>query len=383
MRFPLFARTGVGRGFALAIFGLLLAVSWSGTAGAQEVKKLRVAVGRSAVLTLPDSIGTVSIADDKIADVVVATPYQVLIIGKIVGITSLVVWGRGNRYTSYELIVHRAEAAGNQIVLNVKVAEVDRTKLAERGIDFGILKLRDDRLEGSGFIGSFAGNVGPPSFPLTFSPNTTLAFDYLSLGADLRIQAVLRALEQDGIAKILASPNLVAVNGQKASFLSGGEFPIPIIQSAQTTGTAGSSVTIEFHEFGAKVEFEPTVIDSNIVSLKVKPELSRPDFDNAVVISGFRIPSFITRRVETVVEMREGESLVIGGLTSQEKERTANRTPVLSSIPLLGNLFRSSRETVTEQELLVMVTPRFVKPIPADQVPEFPNLTEPGEKAKK
>ncbi|HKA25684.1 MAG TPA: pilus assembly protein N-terminal domain-containing protein, partial [Candidatus Eisenbacteria bacterium] len=155
MRFPLFARTGAGRGFALAIFGLLLAVSWSGTAGAQEVKKLRVAVGRSAVLTLPDSIGTVSIADDKIADVVVATPYQVLIIGKVVGITSLVVWGRGNRYTSYELIVHRAEAAGNQIVLNVKVAEVDRTKLAERGIDFGILKLRDDRLEGSGFIGSF------------------------------------------------------------------------------------------------------------------------------------------------------------------------------------------------------------------------------------
>jgi pilus assembly protein CpaC len=311
---------------------------------------------------------------------VVATPYQVLIIGKVVGITSLVVWGRGNRYTSYELIVHRAEAAGNQIVLNVKVAEVDRTKLEERGIDFGILKLRDDRLEGSGFIGSFAGNVGPPSFPLTFSPNTTLAFDYLSLGADLRIQAILQALEQDGIAKILASPNLVAVNGQKANFLSGGEIPIPIVQSANTTGTAGSSVTIQFHEYGAKVEFEPTVIDSNIVSLKVSPELSRPDFDNAVIISGFRIPAFTVRRVDTVVEMREGESLIIGGLTSQEKETTNTRTPVLADIPLLGNLFRSSRETLTEQELLVMVTPRFVKPIPADQVPEFPNLTTPEEK---
>jgi len=139
-------------------------------------------------------------------------------------------------------------------------------------------------------------------------------------------------------------------------------------------------VTIEFHEFGAKVEFVPTVIDSNIVSLKVKPELSRPDFDNAVLVSGFRIPSFITRRLETVVEMREGESLVIGGLTSQEKERTSNRTPILADIPLLGNLFRSSRETTTEQELLVMVTPRFVKAIPADQVPEFPNLTEPDKK---
>jgi len=380
MRFPLFARKGVGRGFAFALFGLVLAVSFAAPVGAQELRRLRVAVGRSAVLTLPDSIGTVSIADDKVADVVVATPYQVLILGKKVGITSLVVWGRGNRYTNYELIVHRAETAGNQIVLNVKVAEVNRTKLRERGIDFGILKLRDDRLEGSGFFGSFAGNVAPPSFPLVFGPNVSLAFDYLSLGNDMRVQAILRAMEQDGVAKVLASPNLVAVNGQAASFLSGGEIPIPIVQSAQTTGAGASSVTILFKEFGAKVDFEPTVIDSNIVSLKVKPELSRPDFDNAVIVSGFRIPSFITRRVETVVEMREGESLVIGGLTSQERQKTVSRTPVLSSIPLLGNLFRSTRESSVEQELLVMVTPRFIRPMPADQVPEFPSLTEPEKK---
>jgi pilus assembly protein CpaC len=170
------------------------------------------------------------------------------------------------------------------------------------------------------------------------------------------------------------------VNGQAASFLSGGEIPIPIIQSAKTSDAGGSSVTILFKEFGVKVEFEPTVIDSNIVSLKVKPELSRPDFDNAVIVSGFRIPSFITRRVETVVEMREGESLVIGGLTSQERQKVTSKTPILSSIPLLGNLFRSTRESSNEQELLVMVTPRFVRPMPADQVPEFPSLTEPEKK---
>jgi len=137
--------------------GLVVVAAWTVSADAQEVKKLRVAVGRSAVLTLPDSIGTVSIADDKIADVVVATPYQVLIIGKKVGISSLVVWGKGNRYTNYELIVHRADVAGNQIVLNVKVAEINRTRLAERGIDFGILKLGSGRLGGNGFIGSYAG----------------------------------------------------------------------------------------------------------------------------------------------------------------------------------------------------------------------------------
>jgi pilus assembly protein CpaC len=167
----------------------------------------------------------------------------------------------------------------------------------------------------------------------------------------------------------------VAVNGQAASFLSGGEIPIPIAQSG---GTTAGTTTIIFKEFGAKVDFEPTVIDSNIVSLKVKPELSRPDYSRAIAFEGFVIPSFITRRVETVVEMREGESLVIGGLKAQEKEKIRSKTSVLGDIPLLGNLFKRIREVETEQELIVMVTPRFVKPVPADQVPEFPSLTEPA-----
>jgi pilus assembly protein CpaC len=220
--------------------------------------------------------------------------------------------------------------------------------------------------------------VGPPSFPLTFGPNVTMALDYLSLGSDLRVQAILRALEQDGTAKVLASPNLVAINGQAASFLSGGEIPIPILQNAQVGGAGGSSaITIMYKEYGAKVEFEPTVIDSNIVSLKVKPELSRPDFENAVLLEGFRIPSFITRRVETVVEMREGESLVIGGLRMDEKQKVTSGIPFLKDIPVFGNLFKSIREQTVESELVVLVTPRFVQPIPADQVPEFPSLGEP------
>jgi pilus assembly protein CpaC len=345
---------------------------------AQEARKLRVAVGRSQVLTLADSIGTVSIADDKIADVVVATPYQVLIVGKKVGITSLVVWGRGNRYTNYEMIVHRSEAAGNQIVLNVKVAEINRTRLKERGIDFGLLKLSDGRLGGSGFLGSYQGSVSPPAFPLLFSSNVSLALDFISLGSDVRLQAIIRALEQDGVAKILASPNLVAVNGQAASFLSGGEIPIPVAQSGTVSANnSGGAITILFKEFGVKVEFEPTVIDSNIVSLKVKPELSRPDYSRAVAFQGLIIPAFITRRVETVVEMREGESLIIGGLKSQEKEKIQSKTTILGDIPLIGNFFKRIREVESEQELVVLVTPRFIKPVPADQVPEFPSLTEP------
>jgi pilus assembly protein CpaC len=379
MRFPLTgSRTTVQHGLWGLFLGLVVVAAFAAGADAQDVKRLRVAVGRSAVLTLPDSIGTVSIADDKIADVVVATPYQVLLIGKKVGISSLVVWGKGNRYTNYEVIVHRPDTAGNQIVLSVKVAEINRTRLSERGVDFGILKLGSSRLGGNVFFGSYAGGVSPPSFPLTFGTDVTLAMDYISLGSDLRVQAILKALEQDGTAKILASPNLVAVNGQAASFLSGGEIPIPILQSAQVGGTgAVGSVTVVFHEYGAKVDFEPTVIDSNIVSLKVKPELSRPDYQNAVQLSGFLIPAFLTRRVETVVEMREGESLIIGGLKSETKSKVESGIPFLKDIPVLGNLFRNVREETSEQELVVMVTPRFVKPMTADQVPEFPSPVAP------
>lgn len=359
-----------------AVAGLSLAAltSWGAEALAQSLgDRIRVAVGRSEVLTLRDSIGTVSIADDKVADVVVATPRQVLIIGKKVGITTLVVWGRGSRYEQYDLVVHRGELASNQVTLNVMVAEVNRSKLRETGIDFGIVRFNDDLLQGSGFLGSFAGQVAPPTFPMLFTSDVALALDYISLGADTRLQAIIRALEQQGSAKVLANPSLVAVNGQTASFLSGGEVPIPIVQSASVGGSA-TSVTVLFKEFGVKVEFEPTIIDSNIVSLKVKPELSRPDFERAVEFSGFLIPSFITRRVETVVEMREDQTLLIGGLKLQEKDKITAKTPLLGDIPLIGNLFKRVREESIEQELVVLVTPRFARPLASNQVPGFPDM---------
>ena len=135
----------------------------------------------------------------------------------------------------------------------------------------------------------------------------SLAFDYISLGKDCMFRRSCARSKQDGVAKILASPNLVAVNGEAARFLSGGEIPIPVVQSGRSGGASGSSIR-SFKEFGVKVDFEPTVIDSGIVSLRVGPELSRPDFSNAVIVSGFIIPTFLTRRVETVVEIREGES---------------------------------------------------------------------------
>ena len=358
----------------LGLSALLVALGWAGPAAAQEPQKVRILLGRSAVLSVPDSIGTVSIADDKIADVVVATSRQLLLNAKKMGTTSLVVWSKGNRYQSYDVIVHNGTGL-NQVVLNVKVAEVNRARLKELGFDFFVSALNSRRIEGSAALGFFGGQVKRPSMPLIEDPlgeQVGIALDYVSLSGDRRIQGVVKALEEDGTLKTLASPNLVAVNGEKASFLAGGEIPIPVIQA----GTGTSSINIIFKEYGVKLDFSPTVIDSGIINLRVRPEVSQPDYSNAVEISGFLIPGFRTRRVDTVVEMRDGQSLVIGGLTNTEVQKQSSGIPLLSNIPVLGALFKNTYESITENELVILVSPRIIRPLEANEVPELPNPME-------
>ncbi len=357
---------------SLGLASLLTVLAYTGTALAQEPQKVRILLGRSAVLSVPDSIGTVSIADDRVADVVVATSRQLLLNAKKIGTTSLVVWSKGNRYQTYEVVVHSGTGF-NQVVLNVKVAEVNRQRLKELGFDFFVSMLNSRRIEGSATVGFFGGNVVQARIPILRDPlgeRVTAAFKYTSLSGDREIGAVVRALEADGTLKTLASPNLVAVNGEKARFLAGGEIPIPIVQSA---GTGNTSINVEFKEFGVKLDFEPTVIDSGIINLRVVPEVSQPDFSNAVVISGFLIPAFRTRRVDTVVELKDGQSLVIGGLTNTEVQKNDTGIPLLKNIPLIGYLFKNTREQITEQELVVLVSPRIIRPLEANEVPALPN----------
>jgi pilus assembly protein CpaC len=352
---------------------LLAVLAFAGTASAQEPQKVRILLGRSAVLSVPDSIGTVSIADDRIADVVVATSRQLLLNAKKIGTTSLVVWSKGNRYQTYEVVVHSG-IGFNQVVLNVKVAEVNRVRLKELGFDFFVNALNSRRIEGSGTLGFFGGQVSQPRIPLLRDPlsdRTSIVFDYVSLSGDRRVAGIIRALESDGTLKTLASPNLVAVNGEKATFLAGGEIPIPIVQG--TSGIGAPAISVQFKEYGVKLDFAPTVIDSGIVNLRVIPEVSQPDYNNAVVISGFAIPAFRTRRVDTVVELKDGQSLVIGGLTNTEVTKDVRGIPILSKIPVLGVLFKNTRETVTENELVVLVSPRIIRPLEANEVPELPN----------
>jgi pilus assembly protein CpaC len=183
------------------------------------------------------------------------------------------------------------------------------------------------------------------------------------------IGAVIKALEQKGLFQSLAEPNLIAYNGQEASFLAGGEFPVPVVQGAGLTAT----VTILFKEFGVKLNFRPTIA-GDVIRLKVKPEVSSLDFNNGITLEGFRIPALITRRAETDLELRDGQSFVMAGLLNNLTQNDTANIPFLSKIPIIGYLFKSKADRMERTELMVLVTPRLVRPLDPDEVPPLPTL---------
>ena len=192
------------------------------------------------------------------------------------------------------------------------------------------------------------------------------AFGVLSHIAGLNISSALDALEQKGLATTLAEPTLVALSGETASFLAGGEFPIPVAQSSSSGGGGGfSAVTVEFKPFGVSISFTPTVLADGVINLAVSPEVSSLDASAAVVINGFRVPGLRTRRAKTVVELRDGESFAIAGLLSKDFSDTIRQVPLLGSIPIIGALFRSTGFQKGETELVMIVTPRLVRPVRA------------------
>jgi pilus assembly protein CpaC len=172
-------------------------------------------------------------------------------------------------------------------------------------------------------------------------------------------------MQRRGDLQTLAEPNLIAYNGQEASFLAGGEFPVPIVQGA--TGT----VTIEWKEFGVRLTFRPTIV-GDVIRLKVRPEVSTLDFGNGIVLEGFRIPTLSTRRAETEVELRDGQGFAIAGLLSNTADKVSQKIPILGDLPILGSLFRSRSTEARRTELLVLITPRLVRPLNADELPPLP-----------
>ncbi len=339
------------------------------TALAQDApQKIEVDLARSYLLDLRQKVETVSITDTDIADFVVAADTQVLIHGKKVGTTSLVVWVTGGFHRRYDLTVRRGFAP-SQILLDVRVAELTNSSDLEFGVDYLVQRLRAANNDRS--VGLYTGKIGKPGIPLSagsfpeYADDAELVLRYIE--NDLRYEAIIHAMEQEGLLKVLAKPTLVCIDGEEASFLAGGEIPIPV---AQTSSIGGTTVTVEWREFGVRLNFTPALVDSNLINLKVEPEVSSLDFNNSVVIGGFVVPALQTRKVATRVEMHDGQSLIIGGLKATTVRDIRRKIPILGSIPVLGWLFSDTQKTSEENDLLVIVSPKIVSP--TDVAPVVP-----------
>lgn len=397
--------------------------------------EIPLTVGKSIVLDIPDEIQRVAITNDQVADAIAISTREVLINALGEGVTTLVLWSRAGDRTFFTItvgpnirqlqdhiraafpgedvqvlsnsgvytlngkvsgpdvadrIVEMVAGAGGsvvnnlelpippaerQIVLRVKFLELQRNAIEE----FGFNLLSTGALNTPGVISTQQfGSVTAPAVQGTIPPqlsgtSTSLGLtDVLNVFAfrpDLNIGAVIKALETRGLSELLAEPNVVTTSGKEADLLVGGEFPVPIIQGGATAG----AVTIQFREFGIRIGFLPVFTGRGSIQMHVRPEVSTLDFANAVQLSGFLIPALSTRRVETDVELMPGQSFVIGGLLDNRTFENLNKVPGLSSIPLLGALFKSRSRTKNNTELLVVVTPEFPDVIDAGEPgPELP-----------
>lgn len=392
-------------------------------AGANPPGRLTVTVGKSLIIDSPLNIQRISVANGDLVEAVAVNPKEVLINGKAPGETSLIVWQQNGSRLLYDLTVRvspakldavrqqisrefpnenitvtydndtpfvrgtvkdvnaadrvmsivstlgkpvnllRVDVPGveTQILLRVKFADVDRSAEIDLGANW---------LTGAGNqrLGVGTEQFSPPQFsPDGSSINYTDPLNIFLFRPDINLFSTIKALQAKNLLQMLAEPNVLAINGKQASFLAGGEFPVPIVQ-----GGAVGAVSIMFREFGVRLNFLPTVTPRGTIRLQVMPEVSSLDYAHAVSISGFTIPALATRRVNTEVELESGQTFVIGGLLDNRTQENLNKIPGIGDIPIIGKLFQSKTETKSNSELLVMITPEIVRPIPAGQpVPEL------------
>jgi pilus assembly protein CpaC len=345
---------------------LLTLAALSGAAHAAQNEKIQIAVGRAEVVTSNDEVKTVAIADPKIADAAVGSARTVVVNGKSVGTTTLVVYNEGGRFRVYDVEVSVPNSE-RQVKLRVTVAEINDNAKKELGFDLlGAVAQSSPWLDGVLEGGFYTAKPVTPTIPLSVGQETDGFAGYARNDGRLNLQTTWRALEEKGYIRTLANPTLVARSGEKASFLSGGEFPVPTAGSENVGASSGtvavvtSTVHIEWKEFGIKVEFTPTVLPDDRISLKVAPEVSALDFSSALRLGGFVIPVLVSRKASTTVDIRNGEYLVIGGLKQQEKVRVVKKVPVLGHIPLLGFFFGDTRVETVDKELVVVVSPELV-----------------------
>jgi len=262
---------------------------------------------------------------------------------------------------------------GKQVQLKLRIVEVDRTKLEQFGVNFFVGGKNPASISTQQFNTSVSTSSANGGSSVTVSDPLNL-FLY---NTSINVGVTVKDLEQRQILQVLAEPTLTAISGQSARFLSGGEFPFPVAQGSSTAGSA-APISISFRPYGVKVDFTPTVSTDGSIHLKVSPEVSTLDFANAVTISGFTIPALSTRRAETEVELRSGQSFVVSGLLDHRTTESLSRVPGISNIPILGQLFRSKNFNHSVVELVVIVTATVVDPLNSPVLPVEPKLVVPN-----
>lgn len=341
---------------AASILGLTAMGFFPGAALAGSAEPLIVSAGQSVVLELPNDVSTVSIADPKVADAAVGSERSVVVNGKIAGHTSLVVWEERGRYTHYDVTVVDRRYK-EQVLLEVKISELNQQKLKETGLDWTGMLRSAKHLDGTISGGLFVTKVESPFVPLILGPTTDAFATWRKADGSANFLTTMRLLEENGAARTLASPNLVATSGDSAVFLAGGEFPVPI---ARGVSEGSISVSIEWKEYGVRLKCIPTVLADGKIRLYVAPEVSAPDYSRAVLLGGYQVPGVVSRRVATTVELSAGEVLVIGGVKHTEDIKTVKKVPILGDIPLLKILFRSKKSERIDRDLVIVVSPSIV-----------------------
>ncbi len=227
----------------------------------------------------------------------------------------------------------------------------------------------------------------PPAFsPLQYtngqfnnssSVNFSSLLNLFAYRPDINMGATIEALQENDLLQILAEPNLIAQDGKEASFLAGGQFPFPVLTTTSTGGGTAPVITVQFKPYGVQLDFTPTITPNGSIDLKVSPEVSSLDFTNAVVLAGYQIPALSSKRADTEVTLRDGQSFVIAGMINDEVTQTIDKVPWLGDIPILGTLFKSRSTNKTSSELLVVITPHLATPLPAGEKVETPYFAEP------
>jgi pilus assembly protein CpaC len=407
---------------------------------AQGTQELKLTVGKSVVIDYPSDVGRISTSNPDIVDAVPITSREILINAKANGQSTLVVWSKTgersffavtvdqnleaiqkllketfpnesidvrasrdsaslNGRVSSQLVADRAMAlvlplvksvvnnlqlppplVDKQIVLHVKFAELNRALAEQLGVN--ILSTGAANTPGRITTGQFAsgspstlnGIIGGAVQGTATTLSLSDALNIFAFRPDLNLGIVIKALQSNNVLQILAEPNLVTTNGREASFLAGGEFPVPVLQGG---GNAGA-VTIQFREFGIRLKFLPALTVNGTIKMHVSNELSTIDLNNAVVFSGFTIPALSTRRVETDVELAEGQSFALAGLIDDRVQNQLSKIPGLANIPILGALFKSKSVSKSKTELVVLVTPESITPFNPNDAKPIPTFTHKG-----